>query len=667
LINAIYDEKNHKGMKSTNIKMYSKRLIFVFSFLLSVTVYCQVRLPRLISNGMVLQRDTKVKIWGRAAKNEEIAISFIDSTYLTKADSTGAWHIVLPELKAGGPYEMKLQASNMITVSDIMVGDVWVCSGQSNMELPMRRVSWVYPDEIANSANNNIRYFHVPREYHFDGPLNDIKSGSWRAADPESVLDFAAIAYFFAKELNDKYQIPIGLINAALGGSPAEAWMSEEALKEFPEHFQELQKFKDDQLIKKIRSTDRERIQGWYELLGQKDEGYRDPHKYWYNPDIDTSDWAWMNIPGYWADTETGHLNGVVWFRKEFHVPSSLAGEKAKLILGRIIDADSVFINGEFVGTTSYQYPPRRYDIPQDLLKAGGNTVVVRIISNAGRGGFATDKPYEIDFEKDTVDLKGRWQYRVGAVMEPLRGETFIRWKPAGLYNAMIAPLLKFSIKGVIWYQGESNADRPDEYARLFPALINNWREKWKENHLPFIYVQLPNFMKPVNQPSESNWALMREAQLKTLSVPNTGMAVAIDVGEWNDIHPLNKKDVGYRLAVAARKVAYGEEDIVYSGPLYQDMDIEGNRVILSFTNTGSGLVAKGGECLRQFAVAGADKHFVWAQAKIENNKVIVWSPEVSIPVAVRYAWADNPEGANLYNREGLPASPFRTDDWGGW
>ncbi len=659
-------KNNHKGMKFVNLKIHRKGLIFVFSLLLSATVYCQVKLPRLISDGMILQRETKVKIWGWAAKGEEITIRFIDSTYHTRADSTGAWHIVLPELKAGGPYEMKIQASNMITISDMLVGDVWVCSGQSNMELSMRRVSWIYPEEIANSANNDIRYFHVPREYYFKGPLNDLKSGSWRAADPESVLDFAAIAYFFAKELYDKYRIPIGLINAALGGSPAEAWMSEEALKAFPEHYEVLQDFKDDQLIKKIRSSDRERIQAWYESLGQKDEGYQDPQKYWYSPAINTSDWAWMNIPGYWADTETGHINGVVWFRKEFLIPSSLAGEQAKLILGRIIDADSVFINGEFVGTTSYQYPPRRYDIPPGLLKEGENTLVVRIISNVGRGGFATDKPYEIVFEKDTVDLKGEWQYRVGTVMEPLRGETFIRWNPGGLYNAMIAPLLKYSVKGVIWYQGESNADRPDEYSRLLPALISSWREKWNDNSLPFIYVQLPNFMKPADQPTESNWALMREVQLKTLSLPETGMAVTIDVGEWNDIHPLNKKDVGYRLALAAQKTAYGETGIVYSGPLYQDMCIDGQKVILSFTNTGSGLIAKGGGELQEFAIAGADRKFVWARARIENDKVIVWSPEVADPVAVRYAWADNPVGANLYNIEGLPASPFRTDDWTG-
>jgi sialate O-acetylesterase len=286
------------------------------------------------------------------------------------------------------------------------------------------------------------------------------------------------------------------------------------------------------------------------------------------------------------------------------------------------------------------------------------------VISNIGKGGFVPDKPYELIAGGKTIDLKGEWQYKLGAQMEPLAGQTFIRWKPLGLYNAMINPLLNFQIKGVIWYQGESNASRAVEYKALFPALIEDWRIHWKSGDLPFLFVQLPNFMEPKNQPGESDWALLREAQFKALSLPNTAMAVAIDIGEWNDIHPLNKKDVGKRLALAAQKVAYGNDKVVYSGPIYQSMKIDGSKVILTFKNMGSSLIAKGGGELKYFAISGADKHFVWAQAKIINDEVIVWSDQVVNPVAVRYAWADNPEGANLYNKEGLPASPFRTDDW---
>ncbi|HJX71085.1 MAG TPA: sialate O-acetylesterase [Bacteroidales bacterium] len=647
-----------------NRKKNHLMLVLVLACLLSLSAFSQVRLPKLIGNGMVLQRDTEVKVWGWAGSNEKIIVHFIDSVYQTTSNKDGEWNVVLPESEAGGPYQMQIHASDTITIEDILLGDVWVCSGQSNMEFPMRRVSWVYPDEIANSANYHIRQFYVPRTYHFNEPQKDLQTGCWKKADPENIPDFSAVAYFFAKELYDKNKVPIGLINSSLGGSPAEAWMSEEALKEFPVHYQEAQRFKDSLLIIQIEKEDRIRIQKWYELLRQKDEGYQDPQNVWYDPAINTSDWETMKVPGYWSDAGYGQVNGVVWFRKKIDIPLPMVGKPALLILGRIVDADSVFINGVFVGTTSYQYPPRRYNIPPDLLQGGENTIVVRVISSAGKGGFVPDKPYEIVAGDDTMDLKGDWQFRSGAIMEPLAGETFIRWKPAGLYNAMIAPLQNYSIKGVIWYQGESNAQRPGEYTRLFPALINDWRKNWHCGDFPFLYVQLPNFMEQHEQPSESNWALLREAQLKALALSNTGMAVAVDIGEWNDIHPLNKKDVGYRLALAARKVAYCNENIVYSGPVYRDMGIDGSRIVLTFSNVGSGLIAKGGGGLQQFAIAGADKHFVWAQAKIENDKVIVWNTGVSNPVAVRYAWADNPAGANLYNMEGLPASPFRTDDW---
>jgi sialate O-acetylesterase len=381
----------------------------------------------------------------------------------------------------------------------------------------------------------------------------------------------------------------------------------------------------------------------------------------WKNPSLNTSGWGIMNVPGYWAGTSSGPLNGVVWFRKKFNIPSNMAGKEALLILGRLVDADSVFINGRFVGSTGYQYPPRRYSIPEGLLLEGENTIVVRIINTSGIGGFVPDKIYEIISGDDRIDLRGDWQYRVGAQMAPLADQTFIRWKPLGLFNGMIHPLLNYQIKGVVWYQGESNTTKALEYRRLLPALIKDWRRNWSEGDFPFIFAQLPNFMEVKSAPGESDWALLREAHLKTLSVPNTGMAVTIDLGEWNDVHPLNKKDVGKRLALSARKIAYGES-LVSSGPLLKEMKIKRNKAILSFDHCGSGLIAKGGT-LNYFSMAGADRKFHWAKAKIRKNTVIVWCEKVPHPMAVRYAWADNPEGANLYNREGLPASPFRTDD----
>ncbi len=638
-------------------------LILLLLFFMSLSMIAQVRLPRLISDGMVLQRDARVKIWGWATAREKISISFHDSAYHVSANEKGEWSVVLPGLKAGGPFSMTVNASNSITIKDILIGDVWVCSGQSNMELPMKRVRPLYEKEIALSENPNIRHFAVPQKYNFNAPEADLSSGAWETTTPATVLNVSAVAYFFGTELYEKYHVPIGLINASLGGSPAESWLSEESLKQFPNHLKEAQRFRDAALIRQIENADKTRIDAWYAQLRQKDEGFRDPLNPWFDPTVNRKGWGSMNVPGYWASTELGPVNGVVWFRRDIDVPVSMAGQEAKLILGRIVDADSVFINGAFAGTTSYQYPPRWYDIPAKVLKEERNTLVVRVISNTGKGGFVLDKPYELICAGQTIDLKGTWQYRLGAEMEPLASQTFIRWKPLGLYNAMIAPLLNYSIKGVAWYQGESNANRPIEYRDLFPALIRDWRAKWNEGDFPFLFVQLPNFMESKKQPSESNWAMLREAQFKALSLPRTGMAVAIDIGEWNDIHPLNKKDVGIRLARAAQKVAYADEAVVYSGPVYQSMKVEGNRIILSFTNTGSGLMAKG-EGLKCFAIAGADKQFVWANAKIENNNVVVWSEEITNPVAARYAWADNPDGANLYNAEGLPASPFRTDNF---
>jgi sialate O-acetylesterase len=645
------------------MKQRIKNFLFILlASLCSIAANSQVRLPKLISDGMVLQRGDSTRIWGWAAPGEAISVHFIDNDCQATADTTGEWAVWLHGLKPGGPFKMEIRATNTITINDILIGDVWLCSGQSNMELPVRRVRPLYEAEIAASANNFIRSFIVPKNYVFKGPQKDLVSGSWKAADPETVLDFSAAAWFFARDLYAKYNIPVGLLTSAFGGSPAEAWISEEGLKEFPVHYNELQRFKSDSLISAIERSDRTRIQEWYSKLQQNDEGYKTPGKKWSDPALNTDDWKTITVPGYWSATELKGINGVVWFRKEIMVPASAAGLPGNLELGRIVDADSTFINGVFIGTVSYQYPPRRYTVPAGILKEGRNELTVRVISNIGDGGFVPDKTYELTAGDFKTSLEGEWKYRVGAVMPPLQGQTFLGYKPGGLFNAMLAPLLNYRIKGILWYQGESNAGRPDEYRALLPALIKDWRHGFGQGDIPFILVQLPNFMEAKKTPSESGWALFREAQAEALKLPATGMAVTIDVGEWNDIHPLNKKDVGARLALAARKVAYGDDEVVYSGPTYKAMTIKGRKIVISFDNTGSGLYAKGGGSLRQFAIAGADMKFVWAKAKIKRDRVIVKSREIRKPVAVRYAWADNPKGANLYNREGLPAAPFRTD-----
>lgn len=623
----------------------------------------QIKLPRLISDGMVLQRDTQLKIWGWASENEVVNVEFAGQKAETRADATGAWEVELNPLAAGGPFAMTVRGKDTVRVNDILIGEVWVCSGQSNMEINMQRASPLYGNEIAEANYPEIRYFEVPKTYSFGKQYQDLEGGEWQKTDPEGVLSFSAVGYFFAKNLHELYNVPVGIVLSALGGSPAQAWISEESLKGFDHYYQEALKFKKEGYIDSIRQSDQMRSNNWYAMSTQKDLGNAETI-HWSSTKLDTKNWKAMNIPGYWADGELGQVNGVVWFRKEINLSEKWEGQSAKLLMGRIVDADSTFVNGTYVGRVTYQYPPRRYEVPAGVLKAGKNTVTVRVINNSGRGGFVEDKPYQLSLGDETIDLKGEWKYRLGCTMEPLAPQTFIRWKSSGLYNAMVAPLLNYTMKGVLWYQGESNASRnAAEYDQLLPTLITDWRNSWQMGDFPFLYVQLPNFMSPQDQPSESNWARLREAQLKTLSTANTGMAVAIDLGEWNDIHPLNKKHVADRLALTARKVAYAE-DLAFSGPLYRSMKIEKGKIRLVFDHVNGGLMARGKTALTGFEIAGEDKQFKWAKAKIDGDQVVVWSDDVKSPVAVRYAWANNPHDANLYNHADLPASPFRTDAW---
>jgi len=639
-------------------------IAFVFIVCLAaVSSTAQVKLPRLVRDSMILQRDTRVNIWGWAAKNEKVSLKFNGKTYKTKTGADGKWLVVLPAMKAGGPYTMDISGSNKITLKDILIGDVWICSGQSNMVHQMNIHDVTYAKDIAEANYPQIRHFWIPTLTSMEEPKEDLPAGYWKSAIGDDVRPFSAVAYFFARKIYEKYHVPIGLINASVGGTPIEAWISEEGLKEFPALEATIRKNKDTAYI---NSFSRRAIPAGPNRPAQTDKGLMGP-KPWYDISYVPKNWHVINIPGYWEDQGIRDLNGVVWYRKEIDVPASLVGKPAKVFLGRIVDADVLYINGKQAGNTTYQYPQRRYSVPADLLKAGKNIFVIKVTNTAGKGGFVPGKPYCLFAGKDTVDLKGYWQYKVGEVFEPRTGGfggggINAQNQPSALYNAMVAPLINYTIKGFLWYQGEANTGRAEEYAKLQPAQIIDWRNKWRQGELPFLYVQLPGFMDMNYLPSESQWAALRESQLKSLSVPNTGMAVAIDLGEWNDIHPDNKKDVGERLALIAENIVYGEKNTSYSGPVFQSAAIEGNKITISFSHVGTGLTTNDGEELNQFAIAGADKKFVWAKAKIEQDKVVVWSDSVAAPMYVRYAWADNPDGANLFNKEGLPASPFRTD-----
>lgn len=638
---------------------YFSIYLFAGFFLPVFNVAAQVRLPQIVRDSMVLQRDATVKIWGWASPNEKISIRFNNKQYKVKADGNGNWMMKLAPMKAGGPYTMDIAGRNKITLKDILIGDVWFCSGQSNMVHQLNIHDVLYAKEIAEANNPEIRQFWIPTLTNLQGPQSDLPACYWKSAVGDDVRPFSAVAYFFAKKLYSKYHIPIGIINASVGGTPVEAWTSEEGLKDFSSLISTIEKNKDTAYINSLNRR------GGGRPPQSTDEGLTGPTK-WFDPAYVPKGWRPINIPGYWEDQGVKDLNGVVWYRREIDVPASMTGKAGRIFLGRIVDADQLYINGKQVGNTTYMYPQRRYALPADLLHPGKNLFVVRVTNNFGKGGFVPDKPYCLFAGNDTIDLKGTWEYKVGEVFVPRAGGfggggISAQNQPAALYNAMVAPAINYTIKGFCWYQGEANTGKAEEYAKLQPALIYDWRNKWQQGELPFLYVQLPGFMDYNYLPSESNWAMLRESQLKTLAVPNTAMAVAIDLGEWNDIHPDHKKEVGDRLALAAMKMVYGE-NMEYAGPYFQSAVAEGNKILISFTHTGSGLVTNDDEPPGDFAIAGADKKFVWAKTKIDGDKVIVWNETIPDPMYVRYAWADNPVHANLFNKEGLPASPFRTD-----
>ena len=626
------------------IAKFKWRYLFLLFSLIPIVSFGEVKLPKLISDGMVLQRDADLKIWGWASEGEKITVQFNGSSYKTTANSKGNWEVTLPKMSAGGPYEMKIDGTNSITVSDILIGDVWVCSGQSNMQYSLGGSAALYPDEIASSENTNIRQFGIFGGFNIEENQNDFRRGSWQSANPQSVLRFSAVAYFFARKLYDEYKVPIGLISNAVGGSSAEAWISEESIKEFPAYWEAVQRYKKPGYMDRINAMDNERVNAWNKEVRENDLGHKNGQN-WFSPEINIADWETMHVPGYWADTEIGNINGIVWFRRQFTVPANMAGKAASLKFGRIADADSVMINGKFIGSTGSQYSERNYKIPEGLLKEGTNTIIVKITNYIRHGGFVPGKQYEISTEDNTINLEGDWKVKVGAIAsDQLEDRLFTGKIPTGLYKGLIAPLLNYKIKGAIWYQGESNTSRAYEHYDLFKLLIKDWRQSWNQGDFPFLFVQLPNFTEVNIETTKYDWAIFRESQLKALNIPNTGMAVTIDVGEYNDIHPKKKKPVGDRLELAAKKIAYGDNNVVYSGPIYKSMVISGKVATLTFDHIGSGLISNDGKDLSNFEICGIDNNWVKANAKIENNKVAVWNNSVTQPVAVRYAWSNDPK-----------------------
>ena len=527
-------------------------------------VDAKVKLPALISDGMVLQREQPIKVWGTADAGESVQVKFLKNAtptgvkggklkvaYTVTADANGRWTLTLPAMKPGGPYILQV---NDIELKDILVGDVWLCSGQSNMELPVSRVTDMFRDEIAAYENTNIRQLKVPNIFNFHAPQADLPDYvAWKPLTQENVMNFSALGYFFAKAMYEKNSIPVGLINSSWGGTPVEAWISEEGLKEFPKYINDKRQYEDDAYLKSIKQTEGLSFYRWNTSLYRGDAGLHEATP-WYAANYNDKDWKTVDLFSTdWGTNGLNPINGSHWFRKEVEVPQDWNGKEATLRLGCIVDADSVYVNGTFVGTISYQYPPRIYTIPAGVLKAGKNTVTIRLISNNGYPHFVKEKPYKIICGNEEVSLQGEWKYRLGASMPPAPGMMFFCYKPVCLYNAMIAPLQNYGIRGVLWYQGESNVDRRNEYAALLTVLIADWRSTFDNPELPFYIVELADFLSKDDISGRQAWAKMRKEQAKVAETNrNTRLIRNSDLGEWNDIHPLDKKNLGQRAAESA-------------------------------------------------------------------------------------------------------------------
>lgn len=614
-----------------------------------------IKLSNLFSNDMILQRDIACNIWGTADPKGDVVIKIEDKEFFTSVDASGHWESKMPAFKAGGPYHIEIFGKNeTIKIDNILFGDVWIASGQSNMEMAFAGAD-NYEKEIKTADNSNIRFFTVPLSVS-NIPQTDVQNAKWVTSSTQTAGKFSAVAYFFAKKINKELDVPIGIIQSAVGGTPAEFWISKEMLNTIPEfYYPDIGQSPNIKPYHLIASEARQKRNAIMQNASENVNAIQTTKKF--------KDWNTMPVPGLWESSVLPDFDGFVWFRKTVDIPKNYAGKKLVLSLGVIDDNDITWFNGKEIGRTNGVNKERQYDIPENLVKAGDNEIIIRILDTGGGGGFFGDGSnlmLQTFKGENLISLTGNWSYN-----ETLEPEIpSLKFKPSYLYNAMVAPLIPFSIKGAIWYQGENNAFEAYQYQTLFPTLIEDWRVRFKQGYFPFLYVQLANFMERKPEPADDAWAELREAQSMVLKYPNTGMAVTIDIGDGDDIHPKNKFDVGQRLSLAALKIAYNH-DLVYSGPIYKSMEVKNNTIEIVFSNIGSGLKMKNDSDSKVFAVAGTDKIFHWAYAEIKDNKIIVSSPMVSNPVAVRYAWAANPE-ATLYNNEGLPASPFRTDTWTG-
>ncbi len=646
-------------------------------------------LHKVYSDHMVLQRDREIRISGTAEPGGEVSIEFAGEKRTATAGADGVWRALFPAMKAGGPHSMTVSGKNAaLKLEDILIGEVWVCSGQSNMAFTTRSARNAEA-ELAGAANQpKLRLLSVNRRISAGKIAPDVETMGWELCTPRSAAGFSAIGYFFGRDLARDLDIPVGMINSTWGGTPIESWISaagyaDAGLDDLADRAAGLPKTGYAEVLK---TRGKALVEWEKKFFGDHADAVRAAAGWAKDPLPEPEKWKTVTVPANLSSYGIDR-NGVFWLRKTVNIPEELAGKDLDLSLSTIDDCDEVFFNGEKVGATGIDTPQywsvlRHYPVPGRLVRAGANTVAVRVIDHAFDGGIGGNaRNLYLGTGTTRIPLAGDdWKMRPEFLLEkdfPVRPGAPTDpalYHPASLYNAMIAGLQRFPVRGVLWYQGEGNTGNAKLYARTFPALIESWRKEWNDPGQIFIFAQLSSLEAnaprhqplPADfyeklQPRESNWAALRESQSSVLRLPNTGMAVTTDVGDPVDIHPTDKQTVARRMRMEALRLAYGRRDLVSSGPQYAGMKVEGNRIRVSFTGTGSGLVARGG-ALRRFAVAGKDGVFRWAKAEIDGDTVVVSSPEVPEPVAVRYAWDNNPIDANLFNREGFPASGFRSD-----
>ena len=644
-----------------------KKLLFFLTFvsfnlLAQNKANHQLRFAQLFSNHLVFQRDKPIKIWGYSEPNELIEVFFDRQKIAVTANSEGKWMAELPSMPAGGPHDIRIKNKEKEkAISDVLIGEVWLCSGQSNMEWRVKQADGA-TEEIAKANYPQIRHFEVPHEVEFE-PQSDLKSGYWQVCSPQTSGEFTAVGYYFAKELYEKLNVPIGLIHSSWGGSQLEGWISKDAmqgskvLNYYPPNMaknwdEDAEHWRKD-LVRKVYGDKN------YDVTKVNSKDYL-------KQGYDYSKWIKVYLGGAFDWQGIWAFRGNYFLQKDIELPDFIK-EESVLNFGLNNSKMDLYINGNviFSGKNEKNISIK---IPQNTWKKGKNNVLIKIGTStkplkaeAGIEGNPSD--FSIETAQTKIPLNPQNWNMCPVWDEPIQFAHLMNNVGTSLYNAMIAPLIPYSIQGVIWYQGESNTDRAYQYRESFPLMIQNWRKDWKDD-FPFLFVQLSSYGSNQSSNEGSNWAELREAQTMTLKLPKTGMSVTTDIGNPDDVHPTNKKDVGKRLALNAMKVAYNNPKTIQS-PMFKKVQFTDNKAVVTFENPESSLLTKGSE-LKGFEIAGDDKKFYYAQAKIEGNMVIVSNSNVKNPVSVRYAWSNAPIDANLFNQQGLPASSFRTDSWDG-